>query len=156
MPWQKETKPNQPNFYLLHNSQWITLPFQSHLLLYSFCDSLLHSFIIWLTLSYRLLHLLLLSLLSHRNFFDNRLMLNESKFIYCADTFLVYFCRLIYDIFLFSPFSLFFFFTFFIISKIIFIHLWVFLFPPSHLTLSSFNRPLFIQFLSTLRFHFSI
>ena len=34
-------------FYLLHNSQWITFPTQSYLVLYSFYASLLHSLIIW-------------------------------------------------------------------------------------------------------------
>ena len=32
-----------PNLNFLHNSQWITLPTQSSLLLYSFCANLLHS-----------------------------------------------------------------------------------------------------------------
>ena len=36
------------NFNFLHNSQWITFPTQSFLVLYSFCTSLLHLFIIWL------------------------------------------------------------------------------------------------------------
>ena len=31
------------NFYFLHSSQWITLPTQSCLVLYSICDNLLHS-----------------------------------------------------------------------------------------------------------------
>ena len=46
----------------LHNSQWITLPTQSCLALYSFCASLLHSLIMWLivsSLSPYNLHLLL-------------------------------------------------------------------------------------------------
>ena len=34
------------NFNFLHNSQWITLPTQSCLVLYSFCTNLLHSQII--------------------------------------------------------------------------------------------------------------
>ena len=44
------------NLNFLHNSQWITLPTQSCLVLYSFCANLLHSFIMWL---------LVLSLLPH-------------------------------------------------------------------------------------------
>ena len=36
------------NFNFLHNSQWITLPTQSCLVLYSFCANLLHLFIVWL------------------------------------------------------------------------------------------------------------
>ena len=39
------------NFNLLHISQWITLPTQSCLVLYSFCANLLHSLIIWLIVS---------------------------------------------------------------------------------------------------------
>ena len=39
------------NFKLLHNSQWITFPTQSCLVLYSFCASLLHSLIMWLVVS---------------------------------------------------------------------------------------------------------
>ena len=39
------------NSNFLHNSQWITLPTQSYLVLYFFCASLLHSFIMWLTVS---------------------------------------------------------------------------------------------------------
>ena len=35
----------------LHNYQWITLPTQSCLVLYSFCANLLHSFIMWLMFS---------------------------------------------------------------------------------------------------------
>ena len=35
----------------LHISQWITLPTQSCLVLYSFCANLLHSFIMWLIIS---------------------------------------------------------------------------------------------------------
>ena len=35
----------------LHNSQWITLPAQSYLVLYSFCANLLHSLIMWLIVS---------------------------------------------------------------------------------------------------------
>ena len=38
------------NFNLLHISQWITLPTQTCLVLYTFCDNLLHSFI-WLMVS---------------------------------------------------------------------------------------------------------
>ena len=54
------------NFGLLHNSQWITFPIQSYLLLYSFFASLQHAFM-WLTVSSLLhhdLHLLFLSVLS--------------------------------------------------------------------------------------------
>ena len=40
------------NFNFLHNSQWITLPTQSCLVLYSFCANLLHSLIMWLMVSY--------------------------------------------------------------------------------------------------------
>ena len=39
------------NFNFLHNSQWITFPNQSCLVLYSFCANLLHSLIIWLIVS---------------------------------------------------------------------------------------------------------
>ena len=39
------------NFNFLHNSQWITLPSQSCLVLYSFCANLLHSLIMWLIVS---------------------------------------------------------------------------------------------------------
>ena len=39
------------NFNFLHSSQWITLPTQSYLVLYSFCANSLHSFIIWLMVS---------------------------------------------------------------------------------------------------------
>ena len=35
----------------LHNSQWITFPTQSSLVLYLFCANLLHSLIIWLIVS---------------------------------------------------------------------------------------------------------
>ena len=48
------------NFSLLHNSLWITFPTQSCLIKYSFCDSWLHSLIIWWIvwfLSTRNLHL---------------------------------------------------------------------------------------------------
>ena len=56
------------NFHLLHNSQWISFPTQSCLVLYSFCASLQHSLIMWLIVSsfslYNLhLQLLLLKLL---------------------------------------------------------------------------------------------
>ena len=37
-------------------SQWITLPLQSCLVLYSFCANLLHSLIMWLMVSYRSPH----------------------------------------------------------------------------------------------------
>ena len=40
------------NFNFLHNSQWITLPTQSCLVLYSFCANLLHSLIMWLMVSF--------------------------------------------------------------------------------------------------------
>ena len=39
------------NFNFLYNSQWITLPSQSCLVLYSFCANLLHSLIMWLIVS---------------------------------------------------------------------------------------------------------
>ena len=39
------------NWNFLHNSQWITLPTLSYLVLYSFCVSLLHSLINWLVVS---------------------------------------------------------------------------------------------------------
>ena len=49
------------NLNFLHTSQWITLPTQSCLVLYSFCANLLHSLIMWLmvsSLSPHSLHLL--------------------------------------------------------------------------------------------------
>ena len=49
------------NLNFLHISQWITLPTQSCLALYSFCANLLHSLILWLivsSLSPHSLHLL--------------------------------------------------------------------------------------------------
>ena len=49
------------NLNFLHNFQWITLPTQSCLVLYSFCANLLHSLIMWfivLSLLPRNLHLL--------------------------------------------------------------------------------------------------
>ena len=39
------------DFNLLHNSKRITFPTRSSLFLYSFCASLLHSLIMWLTVS---------------------------------------------------------------------------------------------------------
>ena len=39
------------NFSFMHNSQCITLPTQSCLVLYSFCANLLHSLIMWLLIS---------------------------------------------------------------------------------------------------------
>ena len=51
----------------LHISQWITLPTQSCLVLYSFCANLLHSLIMWLmvsSLSPHSLHLLFCCVLS--------------------------------------------------------------------------------------------
>ena len=39
------------NLNFLHNSQWITFPTQSCLVLYSFCVNLLHSLIMWLIIS---------------------------------------------------------------------------------------------------------
>ena len=39
------------NLNFLHISQWITLPTQSCLVLYSFCANLLHSLIMWLVVS---------------------------------------------------------------------------------------------------------
>ena len=41
----------------LHISQWITLPTQSCLVLYSFCANLLHSLIMWLLLLIRVSHI---------------------------------------------------------------------------------------------------
>ena len=55
------------NLNFLHISQWIPLPTQSCLVLYSFCANLLHSLIIWLTvpsLSPHSLHLLFCCVLS--------------------------------------------------------------------------------------------
>ena len=55
------------NWNFLHISQWITLPTQSCLTLYSFCASLLHSLIMWLivsSLSPHSLHLLFCCVLS--------------------------------------------------------------------------------------------
>ena len=39
------------NLYMLHIFLWIPLPTQSCLALYSFCDNLLHSLIMWLLVS---------------------------------------------------------------------------------------------------------
>ena len=44
------------NLNFLHMSQWITLPTQSCLVLYSFCANLLHSLIMRLMVSFLLLH----------------------------------------------------------------------------------------------------
>ena len=55
------------NLNFLHNSQWISLPTQSCLVLYSFCANLLHSLIMWLmisSLSTHNLHLLFCCVLS--------------------------------------------------------------------------------------------
>ena len=55
------------NLNFLHISQWIILPTQSCLALYSFCDDLLHSLIMWLivsSLSVHSLHLLFCCVLS--------------------------------------------------------------------------------------------
>ena len=55
------------NWNFLHISQWITLPIQSCLALYSFCANLLHSLIMWLivsSLSPHSLHLLFCCVLS--------------------------------------------------------------------------------------------
>ena len=55
------------NINFLHISQWITLPNQSCLALYSFCANLLHSLIMWLivsSLSLHSLHLLFCCVLS--------------------------------------------------------------------------------------------
>ena len=55
------------NWNFLHISQWITLPTQSCLALYSFCANLLHSLIMWLivsSLSSHSLHLLFCCVLS--------------------------------------------------------------------------------------------
>ena len=48
------------NFNFLHIFQWITLPTQSCLTLYSFCANLLHSLIMWLIVSSVWLHSLYL------------------------------------------------------------------------------------------------
>ena len=55
------------NFNFLHISQWITMPIQSCLALYSFCANLLHSLMMWLivsSLSPHSLHLLFCCVLS--------------------------------------------------------------------------------------------
>ena len=55
------------NWNFLHISQWIALPTQSYLALYSFCANLLHSLIMWLivsSLSPHSLHLLFCCVLS--------------------------------------------------------------------------------------------
>ena len=55
------------NWNFLHISQWITLPTQSYIALYSFCANLLHLFIMWLivsSLSPHSLHLLFCCVLS--------------------------------------------------------------------------------------------
>ena len=55
------------NWNFLHIFQWITLPTQSYLALYSFCANLLHSLIMWLivsSLSPHCLHLLFCCVLS--------------------------------------------------------------------------------------------
>ena len=55
------------NWNFLHIFQWITLPTQSCLALYSFCANLLHSLIMWLivsSLSLHSLHLLFCCVLS--------------------------------------------------------------------------------------------
>ena len=39
------------NLNFLHISQWIILPTQSYIVLYSFCANLLHSLIMWLVVS---------------------------------------------------------------------------------------------------------
>ena len=44
------------NLHFLHSSQWITLPAQSCLVLYSFCANLLHSLIMWLVVLYTVIH----------------------------------------------------------------------------------------------------
>ena len=51
-------------FNFLHIFQWITLPTQSCLVLYSFCANLLHSLIMWLIVSSPLSHLLFCCVLS--------------------------------------------------------------------------------------------
>ena len=56
-----------PDWNFLHISQWITMPTQSCLALYSFCANLLHSLIMWLvvsSLSPHSLHLLFCCILS--------------------------------------------------------------------------------------------
>ena len=55
------------NFHVLRSSQWITLYTQSYLVLFSFCASRLHSFIMWLIVSFQSqhnLHLLFFCFLS--------------------------------------------------------------------------------------------
>ena len=55
------------NLNFLHNTQWITFPTQSCLVLYSFCANLQHSLIMWLfvsSLSSHNLHLLFCCILS--------------------------------------------------------------------------------------------
>ena len=47
------------NLIFLHIYQWITLPIQSCLDLYSFCANSLHSLIMWLIVSYLSLHSLI-------------------------------------------------------------------------------------------------
>ena len=49
------------NFNFLHNSQWITLPTQLCLVLYSFCADLLPSLLMWLVVSSLSPHLTLIS-----------------------------------------------------------------------------------------------
>ena len=49
------------NFNFFSNSEWITLPTRSYLVLYSFCANLQHSLIMWLMVSSRSPHLLYLS-----------------------------------------------------------------------------------------------
>ena len=84
------------NLNFLHISQWIILPTQSFLVLYSFCANLLHSLIMWLVVSSLsphslhllfccvlsilllirlvLIHLILHTVLSNRNNFQKRLL----------------------------------------------------------------------------------
>ena len=52
------------NLNFLHISQWITLPTQSCLALYSFCANLLHPLIMWLMVSSLSPHLLFCCVLS--------------------------------------------------------------------------------------------
>ena len=61
------------NLNFLHISQWVTLPTQSCLALYSFCANLLHSLIMWLifsSLSPHSLHLLFCCVLSILAWYD--------------------------------------------------------------------------------------
>ena len=65
------------NLNFLHISQWITLPTQSCLALYSLCANLLHSLIIWLMVSFlspHSLHLLFCWVLSILSSYQRELL----------------------------------------------------------------------------------